>query len=314
MKDTVIPARRGPRGRSLCTALILGALAVTTAPSVAPSLAAKPATQATINVGTKNFAEEYVIADIYRLLLQKAGFNVPAYHDLATTPVLQNALRKGQIDLYPEYTGTGLEIVLHHTKAITDPITAYDTVKTGYRKFGLTWLEQAPMNDTNGVGVTQATVTKYHLTTLSDLAKAANKLTFAALAECKDRPDCLGGLQSVYGVHFKSVKYVEAAPVRYTGLKNGTYDAVEVFTTDGPIKALNLKVLTDNKHIFPADHIAPVIRTSILNKYPKVRGVLNKVAPLLTTQTMIQLNVKAVLNGQDPLVVARGFLHQHHLI
>jgi len=300
--------------RSLAAGLMLGALAATSAPASLSSMAARPATRATINVGTKNFAEEYVIADMYRLLLQKAGFNVPPYHDLAETPVLQSALLRGSIDLYPEYTGTGLEVVLKRTKSVTNAVQAYNMVKKGYRHLHLTWLAQTPMNDTNGVGVSQSTASKYHLTTLSDLAKSASKLSFAADPACKDRPDCLGGMQSLYGIHFKSVAYVTSTPVRYKGLKDGTYDVIEVFTTDGPIKALNVKVLQDNKQIFPADHIAPVVRDSILRKYPKIRGVLNKLAPYLTTAAVIKLNVQVVLNSKDPLAVARGFLKQHHLM
>lgn len=300
--------------RGLIAGAMLVALALSSAPGAGASLAAHPASKGTINIGTKNFAEEYVISDMYRLLLQKAGFNVPATHDLAQTPILQKALTQGSIDLYPEYTGTGLGVVLGRKKAITNAAQAYQQVQQGYRKFHLTWLAQTPMNDTNGVAVMQGTASKYGLHTLSDLAKNAGKLTFAALPDCKDRPDCLGGLKSVYGVNFKSVQFIGSQPVMYKGVKSGLYDAIEVFTTDGPIKAENLVVLKDNKGIFPADHIAPVVRNSTLAKYPEIRTVLNKLAPFITTKAMIKLNVSTVLNSADPMTVARSFLQSKHLL
>ncbi|GAC1321805.1 MAG: hypothetical protein NVS2B16_01240 [Chloroflexota bacterium] len=309
IKRNVLFTRRG-----LVAAVMLGTLALSAAPSTGTTLAAGPAAKGTINIGTKNFAEEYVISDMYRLLLQKAGFNVPKTHDLAQTPILQKALLQGSIDLYPEYTGTGLGVVLKQTRSVTNAAQAYAKVKKGYKKFHLTWLAQTPMNDTNGVAVTQATASKYNLHTLSDLAKAAGKLTFAALPDCKDRPDCLGGLKSVYSVNFKSVQFIGSQPVMYKGVKSGLYDAIEVFTTDGPIKALKLVVLKDDRGIFPADHIAPVVRDSTLAKYPEVRTVLNKLAPYITTKAMIKLNVRAVLNSEDPMSVAQSFLQSKHLL
>lgn len=292
----------------LTTALLPGQV------SHAAPQAARPQARATINVGYKNFAEEQIIGNMYIQLLDKHGFNAVG-HQLTETPVLQSALMHGQIDMYPEYTGTGLG-VLGITKAVTNPVVAYDTVKTRYQKrFHLTWLEQAPMNDTNGVGVSQATAAKYHLHTLSDLAKVASKLTFAEDPACKSRPDCLAGMQSSYGIHFKSVTDIGSTPLRYSGLKSGQFDVIEVFTTDGPIKADHVVVLKDNKgKVFPADHIAPIVRDSILKKYPQIRRVLNPLAQYLTTRVLIKLNGQVLLQNQDAAVVAKNFLKSKHLL
>jgi osmoprotectant transport system substrate-binding protein len=304
--------------RFTITTLLLAASMLISLSFIGPAQAARPAShthvKATINIGTKLFAEEYLMGDMYDLLLTKAGFKVNM-HKLGETPILQAAILKGQIDMYPEYTGTGLQ-TLGITKIVTNAIQAYDTVSTKFQqRWHLTWLHQSPMNDTNGVGVTAATSAKYHLRTLSDLAKVAPQLSFMAMSACKGRPDCLGGFKRVYGINFKKVTYLDSAPLRYTALKNGQVDAIEIFTTDGPIKANHLVVLADNKHaVFPADHVAPVVRTSILNKYPKIRTVLNKLARYVTTKEMIALNVKAVLNSQDPMVVARNFLKSKHLL
>lgn len=293
---------------SLTLALLPG-----TASHAAPQ-AAPAHVRATINVGYKNFAEEQIIGDMYIQLLDKHGFHAVG-HQLTETPFLQSALMHGQIDMYPEYTGTGLG-VLGITKAVTDPIVAYDTVKTRYQKrFHLTWLEQAPMNDTNGVGVLRSTAAKYHLHTLSDLAKVASKLTFAEDPACKSRPDCLAGMHASYGIHFKSVTDIGSTPLRYAGLKSGQFDVIEVFTTDAPIKVDNVVVLQDDKgKVFPADHIAPIVRDSILSKYPKIRSILNPLAPFLTTKALIHLNGLVILQNKDPMTVAKNFLKAKHLL
>jgi osmoprotectant transport system substrate-binding protein len=300
--------------RGLLAGALLAGIALTAAPFAHTSLAARPHAGPRINVGTKNFGEEYVISDMYALLLEKHGFTVGKTHDLASTPILQKALIRGQIDLYPEYTGTGLESVLG-MKGTANEAKAFGTVKTQYEKrYHLTWLQAAQMNDTNGVAVTAATAQKYHLTSLNDLAKVGSHIHFAGLAECKGRLDCLLGLQKTYGIKFSQISYVGSQPVMYRGLHDGTYDAIEVFTTDGPIKALNLKVLTDPKGIFPADHIAPVVRDSVLKKYPKIKSILDPLAKVLTTQVVKQLNIQVVLDTKDPMAVAQAFLRSKHLI
>jgi osmoprotectant transport system substrate-binding protein len=301
--------------RRVMMALLLGAVGVTALPFARTSLAAKPAAKATINVGVKNFAEEQILADMYQLLLQKAGFKV-TQHVLGETPALQAALLRGDIDMYPEYTGTGLGVLNAKATVVTNAKQAYSIVKKEYQKrFHITWLKQTPMNDTNGVGVTQATSAKYKLHTLSDLAKSASKLTFAADPGCKDRPDCLAGFKRYYKINFKSISYIGSTPLRYTGLKNSQFDAVEVFTTDAPIQANHVVVLTDNKHaVFPADHVAPIVRDSVLKKYPKIKPALNALAHYITTPVMIGLNGKVILQSKDAMTVARTFLRSKHLI
>lgn len=285
-------------------------------PFARTTIAARPAAKATLNLGVKNFAEEQIIADMYQLLLQKAGFNV-VQHQIAETPALQAAMLKGNIDLYPEYTGTGLLVLNpNSTEIVTDPIKAYDEVSAGYqRKFHITWLHQSPMNDTNGIAVTQATARKYHLSTLSDLAKVANKLTFAEDPACKDRMDCLKGIKAAYGVQFKKVTDVPSGPLRYAALKNGTYDVIEVFTTDPPIQVQHLVVLKDDKgKVFPADHIAPIVRDPVLKKYHKIRRTLNRLAQYITTPVMINLNGQVILHNKDAMAVARNFLTSKGLL
>lgn len=292
--------------------LWLVALALIALPFAHRVQAAHPA-KPTINIGTKNFDEEYVISAMYGLLLQEAGFSTKI-HDLGQTPILQTALLKGDIDMYPEYTGTGVQVVLKHTQPIANAKKAYNFVKKGYRKFHLTWLDQSPMNDTNAVAVTKAFASKNHLKTLSDLAKIASNVKFAALSDCKDRPDCLGGLQNVYGMHFKDIVYVDSTTLTLQALQSGQVDAAEVFGTDGRIKKFNLVSLKDDKVIFPADHIAPVVRDSVLHKYSKIAPALNRLAPYLTNKAVIKMNVQYDIQHMKATDIARGFLKSKHLL
>lgn len=307
------------RRRHAVTALLVGALTAASLPFAGSSLAARatthPHVRALINIGAKNFDEEYIIADMYQLLLQRAGFQVKQHVLGSNAPPFQKALLRGQIDLYPEYTGTGLTVILNRP-SIANPIRAYNLVKNQYQKrFHLTWLAQTPMNDTNAIAVTRATAAKYGLHNLSALARVANKLTFAALPECKGRPDCLGGLQRSYGINFKNVTYVGSTTLTLQALRAGQVDAAEVFGTDGRINAYGLVTLPDNrKSVFPADHIAPVVRDSILAKYPKIRPVLNSVARYLTNTAIIRLNARFDLQHVDAMVLARQFLRSKHLL
>jgi glycine betaine/choline ABC-type transport system substrate-binding protein len=304
-----------PTRRRWLAGLVLGVAALTSAPFAATSQAAQPQAKPTINIGQNNFSESEIIGDMYSLLLTKHGFGTKL-HVLGTEPaLLTSAIRRGDLDIFPEYTGTGLQ-VLGIKRIITSPTTAYNTVKNQYnQRFHITWLKQSAFNDTNGVAVTQATAKKYKLHTLSDLAKVAKNLTFAALSGCKGRPDCLAGLQRVYGIQFKTVNFLDAAPLRYSALKNGQADAIEVFTTDGPIRANHLVVLRDNKHsVFPADHIAPIVRNSVLQKNPEIRTILDPLARYLTTDAMTKLNGQVVLQSQDALTVARNFLKSKHML
>ncbi|HZS94601.1 MAG TPA: glycine betaine ABC transporter substrate-binding protein [Chloroflexota bacterium] len=267
----------------------------------------------TVGIADKQFTESYLVADMYQDLLSAHGIPV-SRHSFGTSTLAQAAITKGTIDLYPEYTGTGLTDILK-LPAISNAIKAYDKVKRLYqKKFKLTWLEQSPFNDTNGVGMKQATANKYHIKTMSDLAKAASNLTFVGLAECAGRPDCLAGMKKVYGINFKKFIPTSSTAVNYQYLLSGRADASEVFTTDSQIAKYHLFVPKDNKGIFPADHVAPVIRDDALRAYPKIRSILNRLAPLLTTKVMSGLNAQVDFGHKDHASVARSFLKAHGLL
>jgi osmoprotectant transport system substrate-binding protein len=267
----------------------------------------------TVKIGDKGFTEEYLVADMYQDLLSSHGIPV-SRHSFATVALAQSAITHGDIDLYPEYTGTGLLEVLK-LPVMSDPTMLYDKVKSEYKKrFKLTWLDESPMNDTNAVAIKKATASKYNIKTMSDLAKAASNLTFVGLAECVGRPDCLVGLKKTYGMHFKNVITTTSPALNYKALMDGRADVAEVFSTDGQIAAYNLFVPVDDKHLWPPYHVAPVVRDDTLSAYPQIKTILNGLAPHITTSAISHLNAKVDLQKQAHATVAKQFLKSNGLM
>lgn len=276
--------------------------------------AAKSLNKDTIIIGSKNFTESLVLGEIYADVLEHAGFHVQRKLNLGGTLVAQEALKTGQIDLYPEYTGTGLLDILK-LPTETNPQTVYNTVKKDYaQKWQLDWLNPSPANDSQGIVITKSVEQKYHITNLSAMAKAAPQLRFAAVPEFTNRADGLPGLQKVYGgFQFQSIKLYDYG-VKYQVLLNGNVDGTVCFTTDGQLTNPKLFVVPDNKHLWPPYNVAPVVRNQIVVNDPKVVSVLNKLAPKITSQVLQHLNAEVDLQKQDYQKVAHDWLTQQGLI
>lgn len=286
------------------------ALAALGAFAIAPACS-RGSSPASVAVGSKNFTEELIIGELYAQSLEKHGISVTRKLNLGGTQIAMAALEKGEIDLYPEYTGTAL---LNQLKAapMSDAKKIYDTVRREYaQRYNLVWLDPAPMNDTQALATTQAISAKYHITTLSQLARAAPQLRMGAIPEFVGRADGLPGLQQRYGgFKFKDVRLFDIG-LRYKALLSGDVDVVVAFGTDGQIDADHLVVFKDDKHLWPAYQVAPVVRKATLDRVPAIASVLNPLAPLLTDATMRRLNWQVDGSKRDPADVARGFLAAH---
>ncbi|HEY9845576.1 MAG TPA: glycine betaine ABC transporter substrate-binding protein [Candidatus Caenarcaniphilales bacterium] len=276
-----------------------------------------------IKVGSKDFTEQFILGEMYALVLENSGFEVERKLNLGGTPVAQAGLESAQIDLYPEYTGTGLLTVLklpahsgnRSASASQNRQQVFQTVSQGYKqKFNLIWLAPAPMNNTQALAITQETAKQYGLQTISDLVSQAGELTMIGTPEFEAREDGLPGLKRVYG-DFKFKKYIPADPgLRYQALQNGQADVAEAFGTDGEISAFNLVVLKDDKGLFPPYQVAPVVRQETLATHPQIRDVLNALAPRLTDTTMRRLNYEVSGKQREPAEVAKEFLMQAGLL
>ncbi|NGQ94855.1 glycine/betaine ABC transporter substrate-binding protein [Brevibacillus sp. SYP-B805] len=296
---------------SLVTAACGGGTASPSASSNANNGQSKP----TIKIGSKNFTEQYILGELYAQALEAAGYPVERKLNLGGTLVAFEALKNGEIDLYPEYTGTALLDVLKG-EVQSDDKAVYEAVKKGYKeKWNIEVLEQTPFNNGYVLVTTKEVADKYGLKTLSDLSAKAPELRFALIPEFGDRADGLPGLQKTYGgFQFKSAKLFDIG-LKYKALTAGQVDVTIGFGTDGQIAGYNLVALEDDKHFWPPYHVVPQVRGELLAKYPEVGEIIGKVNALLTNEVMASLNWK--VDGDDkeePAAVAKEFLEEKGLL
>jgi osmoprotectant transport system substrate-binding protein len=268
---------------------------------------------APITVGSKDFTEELILGEMYAQRLEAHGLPVKRSLDLGGTQVAMEALQRGDIDLYPEYTGTALLAILKE-KPGRDAAANYQTVKRAYKsRYDLAWLAPAPFNDSQALATTQALAARYHLKTLRDLSREAPQLRLGAVPEFTKRDDGLPGLQKAYGgFQFKDVKLFDIG-LKYKALESGQVDVVVAFSTDGQIAADHLYVFEDPDHFWPVYQVAPVVRAATLGAHPTLAPLLDGIAPLLTGDVMSALNARVDEAKQDPADVARAFLRAHKL-
>ncbi|PZR97232.1 MAG: hypothetical protein DLM69_09935 [Candidatus Chloroheliales bacterium] len=283
---------------------------------VQPAAQNKP----TVFVSSKNFTEEYIIGEMYALALENAGIKVDrSKMNLGATDIAQAAIVKGDISLYPEYTGTSLGVVLKVDLTSSpdwkDAAKVYAKVKDEYEKqFKLTVLTPAPMNDTQAIAMPKDKASANNIKTLCDLSVKAPSLTLISTAEFDNRSDGLPGLQKAYGgFQFKKVVDVDNS-IKYDALKQGQGDAVIAYSTEGAIAANNLLVLDDNKHFYPPYPVAPVVRDDIIAAYPNIPDLLNAVDAKITNDEITKLNADVDINKKDYKQVAKDWMKAQGLI
>src|SRR6476659_2322600 len=276
---------------------VLGMVALASSPALA---------QEPVRVGSKNFTEQFVLAELYAQALEAAGIKVERKINLGGTLIAHKALEERQIDFYPDDTGTMLLAVLKQP-AMSDRKAVYDKVKAEYATKGLTLLNEAPVNNTYNMVVRPETAAQYKLATLTDLAKVANQLKLGAGPEFRDREDGLPGLKAKYGIVFKEDVQM-AIGLRYQAIANKQIDVVNGYSTDGMISALKLKRLKDDRNLWPPYYLVPVVRKDALDANPQIAEVANKVSGMLDEATMSGLNYKVDGDKMEPRDVAADFL------
>ncbi len=264
-----------------------------------------------LTVGGKLDTEAQLLTSLYAQVLRHAGFTVTEKPKLGTNDIVFNAITKGDIDLYPEFTATGLAKLGDTTSHNVNQ--DYQTVKTGYEKqYKITWLDLSPLNDTYGICTTKANATKYNVTKVSDLASQASKLTIATPPDGKSDPNVLPGLKPTYGFTFGTTKVLDEA-FTFSAVTQGTAQFNICYTTSALIAKDDFVLLQDDKNLFPIYQVAPIIRDSTLSKSPAIATALNKLAPYLTSSVSSQLQLQ-VVNGATPHDVAAQFLKSKGLI
>ena len=297
----------------LATALVTSALALTACGSGGDPLAApadSPAASDTIVVGSADFAENALLAEIYAGALSAKGVKVTKKLNIGSRETYIPGLEDGSIDLIPEYSGVLLQ---YFKKDATETSSAdvYAALKTSVPT-QLTVLEQSTAEDKDSVVVTKATADKYSLKSIADLQPVAKDLVLGGPPEWKTRPTGAPGLKKIYSVEFKTFKALDAGgPLTINALKNGQVQAADVFTTDPNIPANNWVVLEDPKSLFAAQNVVPLINKAKASE--TVSGALNAVSGKLTTPVLAELVKKVVLDKQDPATVAKDFLSTNGL-
>ena len=262
-----------------------------------------------ITVASFNFAESVLLAELYGQALRSAGFRVELALDLGAREFVQPALQRGLVELVPEYAGSALEFVAGNGSASADERATHRALARAMASRGLTVLAASPAQDRNGIVVTSETATRFDLHTISDLRSVASQMAFGGPPECPERPLCLEGLASLYGLRFKSfVPLDEGGALTVAALQAGQVQAALLFTSDGQIDAHGFVLLKDDRHLQPAENVTPIIRTDVLARFgPRVGEVTNEVSAALTTDELQRLN-REVAAGEASAAVAAGWL------
>ena len=268
-----------------------------------------------ITVGSKNFTEQYVLGEIYAQALRAAGYKVETELNLGSEQIAFRALRGGQIDGYPEYTGTSLTSFFNVKveDVPKDPDEAYEQARSEYRRVGITALPQAPFDNTYRIGMTKATHRRLGaIKNTSELKGKSQDLVINGFPECRQRIDCLLGVERFYGLKFKRFLANEQ---KYEVLDEGEADLAFVFTTDGNLSTGRYAVLEDDKKIFPPYHISFGIRDDKLRELgADARKVIESVQKPLTERVMQELNARVDLRKQEPARVARDYLREEGFV
>jgi osmoprotectant transport system substrate-binding protein len=273
----------------------------------------QPNEQASVTVGSTNFSEQLILAQMYAAVLEKAGVEVEVRPNLGAREVVFPALEKGEIDLLPEYNGS----VLSFLKTDATETTA-DEVNTALTPLldgkSLVALEQSPAEDKDGLAVTKETADQYGLAKVSDLKGKAGQLVIGGPPELETRPAGIPGLKKVYGIEdFKEFKALDAGgPLTVSALKKGDIDVGRVFTTQGVIAEEGWVVLEEDKPLQPAQNIVPIGRKDAMTE--QVTSALNALSAKISTEELIKLNKLVDVDKQDPEKVASDWLTQQGLL
>jgi osmoprotectant transport system substrate-binding protein len=273
----------------------------------APSGGASP----TIVVGSANFTENQILAEIYAQALTAKGVNVTKKLSIGSREAYFPGLQDGSIDLIPEYSGVLLQY-LNKSAAETTADDVYSALQKALPPT-LTVLDKSAAEDKDGIVVSRATATKYNATSIADLSAHCGELTFGGPPEFKTRPDGIPGLAKTYNCTFKDYKALDAGgPLTVAALKNNDVQAADIFTTDASIVANDFVVLQDPKNNFAAQNVVPLINKSKVTD--AVSQTLNAISAKLTTDELTKLNAEASSDTKpSPETVAKNWLSANNL-
>ena len=282
--------------------------------SYTPSLLPKPEKENLVIAG-KLGPEPEILANMYKILIEEnTDMTVTVKPNFGKTTFLYEALKKGDIAIYPEFTGTVTESLLKQAPQVShDPEAVYQAARDGIKKQDdLVLLKPMAYQNTYAVAVPKKIAQEYDLKTISDLKKVEGQLKAGFTLEFNDREDGNKGLQKVYGLNLQ-VATMEPA-LRYQAIQSGDIQITDAYSTDAELARYDLVVLEDDKQLFPPYQGAPLMKTALLEKHPELEAVLNKLAGKITEKQMSQMNYQVGVEGKSANQVARDFLIQEGII
>ena len=282
--------------------------------SYTPSILPKPEKENLVIAG-KLGPEPEILANMYKILIEEnTDMTVTVKPNFGKTTFLYEALKKGDIAIYPEFTGTVTESLLKPTPQVNhDPEAVYQAARDGIKKQdNLALLKPMAYQNTYAVAVPKNIAQEYGLKTISDLKKVEGQLKAGFTLEFNDREDGNKGLQKVYGLHLQ-VSTMEPA-LRYQAIQSGDIQITDAYSTDAELARYDLVVLQDDKQLFPPYQGAPLMKEALLKKHPELEGILNQLAGKITAEQMSQMNYQVVVEGKSANQVARDFLTQEGMI
>ena len=267
-------------------------------------------------VASFNFPESELLAAIYGLAIRHAGIPVQLRLDLGPRELVQPALEQDLVDVVPEYLGTALTSLQPRPGVpMSDPAAVRAALTRALARWHVQVMTPAAAQDQNGVVVTAATARRLGLRKVSDLRRAASRLVLGGAPECPDRPYCLPGLRKVYGLGFARFVPFDTEPQRVTALREGVVDVAVLDTTDGNLATGDLVLLSDDRHLQPAENVVPVITDSAIARYGnRLTGAVNAVSAQLTSKELLFLDWRVEVAGADVLAEARGWLERHGIL
>ena len=275
------------------------------AAAAAPAIGAQ--SHRVVVVASKPFGESYLLCEMFAQLLESRGFAVERRPGLGATEIAFGALRSNAIDVYPEYTGTGLIAILHDSlpdSVAADPRAVFAHVFRRFEEsYHVRWLPPLGFQNTYAIAVTRATAARYHLRTLSDLARESPHLTAGFTADFIGRSDGLVGLSRVYGLRPRAVRPLAPA-VKYQALALGAVDVIDGYSTDGLLARYDLVTLVDDRHFFPPYEAAALVSGQLEKRIPGAVATLTLLSGQLDEQTMRRLNRRVEVDAEDVRRVA----------
>lgn len=269
----------------------------------------------TITVGSKNFTEQFVLGEIYSQALEAAGYTVKRQLNLGSELIAHKALQTGKVDAYPEYTGTALTSFFGVKTADVprDAQQAYEDTKAGFAEEDITAYAPTPFENTYRLGMTKEGAAKIgNPKVISDLKGKEGDLAITGFPECKQRQDCLLGVEDTYGLKFG--KFVTSEQ-KYQVLKSGDADVAFIFTTDGDLASGEYAILDDDKKFFPPYNVSFNVRNEVAEKLgPEGQKVIEDVQKELTDEVMQELNARVDADGELEADVARDWLESEGFI